>query len=304
MRTPDELLKTFAELRVNKTGNRRAPHKPLLILHVLSRWQTEGKTEFLYDDIAPALEPLLKEYGPPHVKNPQPSNPFWYLQSDGIWHLTDPKDPNALKYMNRPNVSLFRNHGVFGSLSDDVWHHIQNTQGFFTQIVRTILSNHFESTLHQDIIDAFNLNVLLEGDITGALLHPSIKANRDPQFRINVLRAYNYSCAVCDFKAWLDNTPVGIEAAHVQWFTHKGPDSVTNGVAMCSLHHKLFDRGVFTIDESHKIIISDAAHGSSMYLHLMEHFHEQELREPKHSYDTVAERYREWHVKEVFRGYG
>ena len=40
-----------------------------------------------------------------------------------------------------------------------------------------------------------------------------------------------------------------------------------------------------------------------MYLHLMENFHEQELREPKHSYEAVAENYRQWHVSEVFRGY-
>ena len=304
MRKKEQLFDIFAHLNVNKTGNHRAPHKPLLLLHVLSCWQTQGKKEFLYDEIAPVLLPLLREYGPPQVKQPNPSNPFWYLQSDGIWHLTDPKEPESIKTLNRPSITLFRDHGVFGTLSDDVWHYLDHDPDFLGLVVRTILSQHFEYTLHQDILDYLQLHVFLEG--TGVHESELIekKARRDPKFRINVLRAYDYSCAVCAFKAMLDTTPVGIEAAHVQWHTHLGPDLVTNGIALCSLHHKLFDRGVFTIDNNHRIIVSDAAHGSGMYIHLMEHFHEQEVREPRHSYDAVAENRRAWHVREVFRGYG
>lgn len=41
---------------------------------------------------------------------------------------------------------------------------------------------------------------------------------------------------------------------------------------------------------SNSIIVSDAAHGSEMFLHLVEHFHEQEIREPRYSYDAVAEK--------------
>jgi HNH endonuclease len=44
---------------------------------------------------------------------------------------------------------------------------------------------------------------------------------------------------------------VGIEAAHVQWFNFGGPDSLDNGLALCSLHHKLFDVGVHNLDAYH-----------------------------------------------------
>jgi len=303
MRKKEQLLDIFANLNVNKTGNHRAPHKPLLLLHVLSRWKAEGKREFLYDEIAPDILPLLKEYGPPHVKKPNPSNPFWYLQSDGIWQLIDPKGPEEISAMNRPSITLFKDHSIFGTLSDDVLYYLEQDPEFFNQVVQTLLSKHFEYTLHQDILDELGLDVVPEGDRAQDVSHKQ-KRQRDPLFRVHVLRAYDYSCAVCAFKAMLDTTPVGIEAAHVQWHTHNGPDAVCNGIALCSLHHKLFDRGVFTIDEKHKIIVSDAAHGSGMFLHLVKHFHEQEIREPRHSYDALAEKYRSWHVHEVFRGYG
>lgn len=37
---------------------------------------------------------------------------------------------------------------------------------------------------------------------------------------------------------------MGLEAAHVQWHSQNGSDDVSNGLALCSLHHTLFDLGV------------------------------------------------------------
>ena len=41
----------------------------------------------------------------------------------------------------------------------------------------------------------------------------------------------------------MGGTPVGLDAAHVRWFAYDGPDELDNGLALCVLHHKLFDRG-------------------------------------------------------------
>lgn len=38
-----------------------------------------------------------------------------------------------------------------------------------------------------------------------------------------------------------------------------GPDSEANGVALCALHHKLFDRGAFTLSKDMKIQVSEKA---------------------------------------------
>jgi putative restriction endonuclease len=42
----------------------------------------------------------------------------------------------------------------------------------------------------------------------------------------------------------MDGVPVGLEAAHVRWWSQAGPDAVDNGLALCSQHHLLLDRGV------------------------------------------------------------
>ena len=54
---------------------------------------------------------------------------------------------------------------------------------------------------------------------------------------------------------------IGIEAAHVKWHMARGPSTTNNGLALCSLHHKLFDRGAFTLDTDRRVLLSQHARG-------------------------------------------
>jgi len=46
------------------------------------------------------------------------------------------------------------------------------------------------------------------------------------------------------------------DAAHVRWFTFDGPDALDNGLAVCALHHKLFDLGVLGLDLELQVQVS------------------------------------------------
>ena len=50
--------------------------------------------------------------------------------------------------------------------------------------------------------------------------------------------------------------PVAIEAAHVRWHNQQGPDEIANALALCALHHALFDLGVLGITEDRRIRVS------------------------------------------------
>lgn len=66
--------------------------------------------------------------------------------------------------------------------------------------------------------------------------------------------------AVCILRirrAALGYATVGIEAAHIWWFTHGGPDTLDNGLALCALHHKLLDRGALGLTQDHRIKVSE-----------------------------------------------
>ena len=76
---------------------------------------------------------------------------------------------------------------------------------------------------------------------------------RSPQFRSGVLGAYSHRCAMCGIQLGL------IDAAHIVPHAHpQGDDSITNGVALCALHHRSFDAGLLFIDTDYSVNMNDA----------------------------------------------
>lgn len=71
------------------------------------------------------------------------------------------------------------------------------------------------------------------------------------RFREEVLAKHNMKCALCNFDV-ID----AIEAAHLVPKKSKGGDDSRNGIALCALHHKLFDRKLFYIDPDTRSVIS------------------------------------------------
>lgn len=96
--------------------------------------------------------------------------------------------------------------------------------------------------------------------------------------------------------------PVALEAAHIKWHQAGGPDVEVNGLALCSLHHKLFDRGAFTLSNDLEILVSDGAYGSVGFQEWLMRFHGQKLNFPQRQTYYPSENYTRWHVKEVFQG--
>ncbi len=109
----------------------------------------------------------------------------------------------------------------------------------------------------------------------------TILQERDPKFRANILRAYEYRCAVCGFDVRLGHQPFALEAAHIKWRQAGGPDLEVNGLAHCSLHHKLFDRGAFTLTNDLAVLVSGDAHGTSGFQEWLNRFHGEKLNFPQ-----------------------
>ena len=110
--------------------------------------------------------------------------------------------------------------------------------GLAIQVARSLLDAHFPWTRHREVLRA----VGIEADFV-----ESRRRRRDSGFRGRVLEAYVYKCAVCGFAVRLGDRPVAIDAAHIRWHQAHGPATVSNGIALCTLHHELFDTGTFTL---------------------------------------------------------
>jgi putative restriction endonuclease len=118
-----------------------------------------------------------------------------------------------------------------------------------------------------------------------------------------VLTAYEYQCAFCGYDGMIGTAPVGLEAAHVRWWALAGPDDVDNGLCLCSLHHKLFDKGVLGIGDGHRILVSQRFIGRSKAAR--EHVTAlagRPLIGPQPGIPLIAAAHRSWHTSQVFHG--
>ena len=168
------------------------------------------------------------------------------------------------------------------------------------EIIQNLLEIHFPYSIHEDILRAVEIDSPLQ--IAKPQRQDSKRQKRDSSFRPKILKAYEEKCAVCGFDVKLGTESIALEAAHIKWYTHRGPDEVANGLALCSLHHKLFDLGAFTLSEQLEIMISDDAHGSVGFQEWLKKFHGEKINLP-HSQSHYPEvKFIGWHVKEVFKG--
>lgn len=69
-----------------------------------------------------------------------------------------------------------------------------------------------------------------------------------PVFRQRVLLAYRSQCALCRLRH-----PELLDAAHIKEDSDGGLPVVPNGVSMCAIHHRAFDKGVIGIRPDYKV---------------------------------------------------
>ena len=298
-----------ANLRQWSRSGARAPHKPLLFLYALGRFQQDADGELRYTAVEDDLRRLLVEYGPPNPTTP--AYPFHHLVNDGVWEVRTDRGPGS----PGTGVRDLRAAGAAGRLAPDLRAALRREPSLLGRLARVLLDLNFPPSLHGDLCEAVGLE-LDPARPTG--LPPATRRPRDPRMRERVLTAYEYRCAFCGYDGRIGTVPVGLEAAHVRWWAFDGPDEVDNGLCLCALHHKLFDMGVLGLGEApdapagpdaparpdgHRILVSQrfVGHGAAAREHVLA-LAGRPLIGPQAGAPPVAPAHRSWHISQVFHG--
>jgi putative restriction endonuclease len=194
-----------------------------------------------------------------------------------------------------PSKSELVKKGAVGSFTPSVLEAFRLHPELALRQAKNLLDAHFPLSLHMDIASAVGID--LEG--SGAA-----RRMRNPKFRGEVLVAYEYKCAVCGLDMRIGSVTVGIEAAHIEWHQAGGPDTPSNGLALCSLHHKLLDLGAYTILNDLRLLVSEHAHGGEGFGRALLDYHGKEIRRPQNPEKIPAKIHLEWHRREVFKENG
>lgn len=290
--TPDELKQQIRSITVWKRGDQRAPHKPLLLLYALGRCLNDGQRLLPYAEVDRELRPLLLEFGPER-KSCHTEYPFQRLENDGIWQLTNVGHLELRAGNTDVKKSELLKHNVAGGFTEEAFGLFKDHPGLVSELALEILSQHFPQTMYSDLLDAVGLEIQFE---------QSLRRRRDPAFRERVLVAYLYRCAVCGYDLRLGSQQVALEAAHIKWHQAGGPDHETNGLALCSMHHKLFDRGAFTVNDELQLCVSQKANGSIGLSEWLMSYHGMPLKPPQIGAWSPHLDHLDWHRREVFHG--
>ena len=278
-----QFLEAIDNLNVWKKGSRRAPHKPLLLLYAFGRL-LDGESSLPFADVEKALADLLDAYAPPVKGRHEPALPYWHLRSDGLWQVAG-ADTMALQKGKFPVMGELRTSS--GGLKPTVIQALQGDPTIIEEAGQRLLDEHFPESLHEDIRQAVGLGT--------ASVEPRPRRKRDPQFRRNILRAYEHRCVVSGFRAALGGTFFGVEAAHVKWHAQGGPDTVDNGLVLEPTLHKLFDRGAWSLTDDLRVIVSSEFTGSAEAVEMLRARHGQPIRHPLKGHPSPRPEFVRWH---------
>lgn len=150
----DALLERFRRIRAWAQRGERAPHKPLLLLMLLARVQAGRPASVSFAEIEPVLRELLRRFGPPR-RSFHPEYPFWHLQSDGLWTLSDAaRDLPMKRGGSSPPLSALRAANPIGSLDPALVADLRARPDLVNRIAAELLEDGWAESYHTDILDA------------------------------------------------------------------------------------------------------------------------------------------------------
>jgi putative restriction endonuclease len=122
---------------------------------------------------------------------------------------------------------------------------------------------------------------------------------RDRAFAAAVKTAYRDTCAITGLKIINGSGRSEVQAAHIRPVADHGPDSVRNGIALSGTVHWMFDRGLISIDEDHRLLIA-RDHVPDTALRLIDPSHALML--PTRSEHRPHAQFLRYHRERVFKG--
>ena len=242
----------FQKLHANIRNGRPSPHKPAMLLAVLSLADNgqlpENKIEYSQELLALFKSIFIIIQTP--ADRCSPLLPFFHMRSEEFWHLKAmPGKEDIVAEMTTPaGAGKLMELIEYASLDQDLFNLI--SQPMNRVVLRlAIIEKYFSE--YRDALLALCGEEIEIGKVRedwqeqDFIITPSIMEKsreiRKAAFAREVRQAYDYRCAACGTRFRYYDITV-IDAAHLIPFHETHDDSPTNGMALCKNHHWLMDR--------------------------------------------------------------
>jgi putative restriction endonuclease len=252
LNTQSKWLSKLAKLRVNRSQG-LAPHKPLLLLVVLEMLE-QGDLASPILKLTPELAYRFSQFGTvvAHRRTQRMDIrlPFFHLSSDSVWSAftkegSEALDPKATKYVQ----------------IDSDFYTLAQTADFRSQARLVLIRTYFEPA--EQVALATLVNVPIEDLSTEFVAvkegDASYQTGRDVRFRLDIVAAYGYTCALTSYRVTTIGGSSIIDAAHIHQFSESRNNDPKNGIALCKNAHWMFDQGLWSLDDNYRVLVAHDA---------------------------------------------
>jgi putative restriction endonuclease len=173
--------------------------------------------------------------------------PFYHLRSDGCW--TPLGVDGRLTFERRRSAAAEFDKTFLTCLND---------QDFRQQMRRIVIAKYFQdyterAALYQLVGLPLPPEPIIRED--ARLYEAARERGREARFRLTVVPAYNYTCALTGYRLVTVDSGSIVEAAHIHQFADSRNNHPRNGLALCKNAHWMFDEGLWSLDDDHRVLI-------------------------------------------------
>lgn len=245
-------LRKLTDLNPDK-GN--APHKPLLLLIFL---ELVEKGEFvqgnlpLTPELAYRFDTFFEVVRYRRSARPDIRLPFHHLSTQNFW---SPKMANGEPSKHRSTTAFVVPDPDFVEACRD--------PEFRERARQILIAGNFEPAERCTLYSLVGMPVPTEDELARTACyvqaHDAEEAGRSARFRLDVVSAYKYTCALTGYRVTTIAAGSIVDAAHIHRFADSRNNDPTNGLALCKNAHWLFDAGLWSIDDDYRVVVAAEA---------------------------------------------
>lgn len=299
-----------------------APYKPILLMSVmdlLAQQIINSNAIRLNADLMDAFD----LYWVRIVGNERESNsimPFYHMCSEGFWRLVDDHGvaPN-LRLMNRNEVfRQIKSQTLFAQLNEDLFQLLQDSESR-DALRRVLIENWFSPEIRPTVVEvshittssfAYSRDLLNRSRGRFTLQEAPLPEEqyatevRSTAFRRVVVDAYQHTCALCGIRIVTPEGRTAVAAAHIVPWSHSHNDDPRNGMALCGLHHWIFDQGLITVTPKYIIRTSPVLALNEQHAASVLMLNGKAIYKPTDQALWPASVALHWHMERIFRPVG
>src|SRR5690606_24578505 len=317
MKELEPYISAFTHLKRGVTKYGLAPHKPILLLTLIELIDKglvpDNRFEVNVDLVGVFQENWRLLVNTAH--QPDFTQPFYYLQSDKakgqpFWTLHP--YPGFQVNAHIKSVQTLSDTVAYGAFSPELFQllMVENNRILAKDAILFMYFLELRAGYYQQkqLDDGFyhDVQALVLNDLEVRYKHVSIQTEEDVFIRSGLFKRYipqlyQDTCAMTGMRMRSTFKYNFIDACHIVPFAVTHDDKVTNGIALCPNLHRAFDRGLVSVDEEYRILVSSHVEEESAHPYSLNKLSGKPIILPEQIQYQPPQENLEWHRREVFK---